>query len=456
MISPLHEIGGAAILLLLFMAVLSAGEILIRRKWLAAESARKFVHLVGGLGFLLFPFVIESWITVLCLITTFSAILYYGETRKRLLSLCSVSRKSLGSLLFPIAILMLFILGKNRIWLYAASLLVLVLADTAAALAGTRFGRRQFQTAPGESKSLEGTVAFFLVGFFAVYLPLLLLSDIPHLNCALTALLMALLLAGLEAVSIGGTDNILVPVATCFLLLKVPMKPPAEILFQCLSLVGVAVVIHRINSRHGILQVRLLIVLVLGTYAAWALGSADWMLPLLTGLVIYARVCSRCEQLPVDLTARELLRPLAPPLLILFAANTSLTLDFWFAPFLVATAIGFSLCAVNRYRIESTPQKLSGMRLLATAMLPSAVPLLLCIPIQGCSALAAFPVLIALCAATTVIYNRLARIPVTPFAWNYAIPMIATGAAIGYAGLQYLGLIPTAEPSTWMEVFRCH
>ena len=455
MSSPLHEVIGGTILMLLFASVVTTAEILMRRERLAAEHARKFVHLIGGLGCLLFPFMLNSWITVLIISSLFAAVFYVGETHKRLHCLCAVNRKSHGSLMFPMAVLMLFVLSNDRIWLYVSALLVLVLADTAAAMAGTRFGRILFRTAPGESKSLEGTLAFCLVGFFTVYVPILLLSDFSHLSCILTALLMAFLLAGLEAVSIGGTDNLFVPIATSFLLLKVPDKPPEEILFQCISLIGVAYLVWRINIRHTILQPRLLIIHIMVTYAAWSLGSIDWMLPLLMGFIIYDRTCSRCEPLPLDLTAKELLRPLAPPLIILFAANATGRLSFGFAPFLTATAIGTSLCIINRNRAESTPQRLKGTQLAVTALLPCALPLLMCVPIQGLAALNTMPTLLALCAATALIYNRLARIPVTPFAWNYAIPLISIGAALTCAGLQYHGIMPTMRPSTWMEVFRC-
>lgn len=449
----LREILGATTLLILFLAVIGFVETLMRKNRLAAETARKSIHVAGGLGCLLFPFLVSSWITVLGLAMIFALVFYFGENRKMLKSLSSVKRRSCGSLLFPVAILILFIVSDGRLWLYVSALLVLVLADTAAALTGTRFGSIFYQTRPGERKSLEGSAMFCVVGFLAVYLPLLFLSDFPHFTCILTALLMALLLGGLEAVSIGGTDNLLVPLATIFLLLKIPEKPQGEILFQCLSFVGIAFLVFTVNARYKTLHMRPLIILVLLTYAAWALGSVDWMIPIITGFILYNRICASCQPLPPELTARELLRPLYPSLLILFAANATLELDFWFAPFLVATATASSLCIVNRFRSES--QRLRGIVLARTAILPSTVSLLLCLVSQGSSILSSFPIPIALCAATTLAYNRLGKLPITPFAWNYSIPLCAGAAALIHATFQYVGVAPAMEPSTWMEVFRC-
>lgn len=450
----MSDVLGAVFLILLFFAVIGFAEILMRKGRLSAEIARKSIHLSGGLGCLLFPFLVSSWITVLLLAFVFASIFYLGENRKMLKSLSSVERRSCGSLLFPVAILTLFILSEGRLWLYISALLVLVLADTAAALAGTRFGKTFYQTAPGEKKSAEGTAMFCFVGFFAVYLPLLFLSDIPHLTCILTATLMALLLGGLEAVSIGGTDNLFVPLATSFLLLKIPTKPQPEILFQCLSFIGISLLIFKANRRHQTLQPRPLIIFILTTYAAWSLGSADWMVPVIAGFIIYNRSCMHCAPLPENLRARELLRPLYPALFILFIANATLELDFWFAPFVVAMSTASSLCIVNRYRKEAVPQRLWGRVLVAATILPGSISLLLCLPMQGWPLLKTLPVLIPLCATTTLAYNRFCKSPVTNFAWNYSIPLCASVAALTAAGLQCVGIIQPLNPSTWMEVFR--
>ncbi len=451
----LREALTVAVFLGLFGAIVAGAETLIRRGAFSAEVARKSIHVAGGLGCATLPLVLTSWISVLALACILAGVLYFGESRGMLQSLSAVRRKSHGALLFPIAVLLLFVVSNGRIWLYVSALLVLVLADTAAALAGTRLGRVYFQTTPGEHKSLEGTLAFALVGFFTIYLSLLFLADIPADACALTALLLALLLAGLEAVSIGGTDNLFVPLATVFLLLKVSTKPPLEILFQCLSLAGLAYIVWKNNARYRTLHIRLLIILTLAMYTAWSLGSAEWMLVLFAGFVIYNRACHRCAPLPPDMTAAEILRPLSAPLVILFAANASLQLGFWFGPFVVATATGCSLCIINRFRIETPPRPLGAIRLLSVALLPGAIPLVLSVPLLGKSALPVIPIPVLLSGAVTGLYDRLVRAPLSPFAWNHAIPLTATVAALTYAGFQYLAWVPSMEPSTWIEVFRC-
>ena len=451
----LHDLLGGTALLLLFLAVISGAETAMRLGRIAPETARKSIHLAGGLGCLLFPFLISSWVTVLVLASGFSAILYFGETRRLLQALCAVNRTSLGSLLFPISILILFVFSKNRLWQYLAALLVLVLADTSAALVGTRFGRIFYQTAPNERKSLEGTLAFGLVGFLAVFLPLWLLSDIPPLTCVLTAALMALLLAGLEAVSVGGTDNLLVPLATIFLLWKLPDKPPIEILFQCLSLAAITLLVFQFNRRYETLQMRPLLVFILVTYAAWSLGSADWMIPVLSGFVIYNRICAPCAPRPPDPAALKVLRPLYPSITILFCANATLKLAFWQGPFLAATAVAATLCTAERFRTDPTRQALGGGRLAAAILLPGTVSCLLCLPIQGCVILTALPLLILLCAVATLIHRAIFLRHPDSAPWRYWMCVCAGAAALTHAALQEAGIIPPLDPSTWREIFRC-
>ena len=450
----LNDLAGGAALCLFFGTVVATAETLIRGNRLAPESARKAIHLAGGLGCLLFPFLINSWVTVLLLASGFAFFLFLGEKRRLLRSLSAVGRTSYGSLLFPISILILFVLSKDRLWLFFSSLFVLVLADTAAALAGTSFGRIFYETAPGERKSLEGTLAFCLVGFAAVFLPLWLLSDISPLTCALTAALMALLLAGLEAVSVGGTDNLFVPLGTIFLLWKVPDKPQVEILFQCVSLVTIALTLSLLNRRFGTLLVRPLIVFVLVTYAAWSLGSVDWMIPVVVGFILYNRICRRCAPRPHDPGALKLLRPLYPSLLILFGANATMRLNVWYGPFLAATTVATALCITERFRGDPNGQSLQGARLAAAILLPGILSCLLCLPVQGSVALAAIPALIPLCAAAVLLHRAIFRGPRSAPRWRYTAPVCVGTAALIYAGIQFAGLIPVLDPSTWKEVFR--
>jgi len=453
--SPLQlEIVGASLLLILFLTVIALAEFATRRGWLAPEPARKSVHLIGGLGCLMFPFLVDSWISVIALAVLLSSALFYGERCGKLRSLAAVGRKSIGSLLFPIAVLFLFVVSNGKTWLYIASLLVLVLADTAAALAGTRFGKLRYETFPGQQKTVEGTAVFFLVSFISLYLSLLFLSPFTPAAGLWVALLMALLLAGLEAVSIGGTDNIFVPIGTWFMLYKAAGKHLFELSFQSISLITIAILLPLINRRARTFRTRPMVIFILIGFAVWALGSLEWLIPVLSCLLMYNTLCKNCEPLPCDLTARRLMRPFYPSLIILFLANALWTFDFWFAPFIVATASATTLCIESRFLSDPKHTALAGKKAVSALLLPPIISLLLCLPMQGIAVLKIMPLVLLLCMAAALSYRLLKRTNTHAFPGAYIITIHTSAAALLYAGLQALNLVKPLTPFTWMEVFR--
>jgi hypothetical protein len=177
------------------------------------------------------------------------------------------------------------------------------------------------------------------------------------------------------------------------------------------------------------------------------------MLPIIAGFILYNRLCTRCNPLH-GLSARELLRPLYPTLGILFLANSLHEFNFWFAPFTVATSTAASLCVINRQRKETNPIRLRGPRLLATALFPISITFLLFLPFQMDHIPQALLIALPLCGLITLSYNRLIPRSLTPFTWNYAVPLCAVAAALMLAGLEAVGIAPILEPTTWAEVFQ--
>lgn len=128
-----------------------------------------------------------------------------------------VERRSEGGFYFLLAVCLLFAVGRERPLFYLISLLVLMLADSSAALVGTTWGRR-FYSIKKERRSVEGSLVFLGVAFIAVCAPLLLWTDLDRSTAVLVGLQLALLVTCVEAVSTRGIDNLLVPVATYGLL----------------------------------------------------------------------------------------------------------------------------------------------------------------------------------------------------------------------------------------------
>jgi phytol kinase len=121
--------------------------------------------------------------------------------------------ESFGDLLFPVGLVLTYALTGGDVYLYTVPALVLAYADAAAALVGIRARRFCFR-AMGDSKSLQGSLAFAGVAFAVAFPAMLALRTGvgPAATFALSAVL-ASILTVVEAFSGKGLDNLLIPAA---------------------------------------------------------------------------------------------------------------------------------------------------------------------------------------------------------------------------------------------------
>ncbi len=333
----------AAVGMMLAMGVLLAvAERLARRSRFRPETTRKLVHAVGGVACLSFPLLFRSSLTVFLLGLCFGLFFWVAEERQWLRCLCGVTRRSKGSLYYPFAIALLFALTRDAYRLYAAAVLVLTVADSGAALVGSRYGRVRFRTgAIGETKSLEGSLAFGLLGFFAVFVPLILPPGSPPFwHAFLPALLSALLLTFVEAVSGGGRDNLYLPPLTAFMLIKMAGKPLGELVMQTASIVLLFGVLMMLNRHGRVLRSRALVIFGIFVYAIWSLGSVDWAIPLVAAFACFAAVFAATgSEHRRTLAHRRIVLLSLPGALVALFANLTGTFAFCHGPFLAALLV---------------------------------------------------------------------------------------------------------------------
>jgi len=215
---PIHPIAAICIVFAIHCVLLAVLKIYRRRFNPDPEYLRKVPHIAMGLVTLTFPWLFaETW-PVVVLTAAAGLLLVIVKAPGPLRTLMGevvdgVKRDSLGDVYFPIAVAVLFWLTNNgdpakRI-LYYVPILLLTLADAAAALIGKRFGRRRFSTRDG-SKSLEGSLACLIVAFLCIYVPLAI-SYREQIHNLLIAALTAQLVTVLEAVAWRGLDNLFIP-----------------------------------------------------------------------------------------------------------------------------------------------------------------------------------------------------------------------------------------------------
>jgi dolichol kinase len=207
---------------ILYVLSFAAARIVRKRFPASPELSRKTVHVLSGLISLPVPFFITGWILpALCCSATLLVLLITRLTG-RLEEVHQVGRRSLGAFLFPMAIFLLFLLEHGRPVFYAIGILVLTLSDSAAAIVGRRCGSTRFTF---WGKSLEGSLAFFIVSWFVVQSALFLSLGLPGLQAMEIGFVVAVVMTGLELVTPWGTDNLVLPLGSCFLAERMSRYP---------------------------------------------------------------------------------------------------------------------------------------------------------------------------------------------------------------------------------------
>jgi len=196
-----------------------------------------------------------------------------------------VERRTLGELYFPLSVALLFWLTRgDHPLLFVVPVLMLTLADATCALVGGRYGLTPYT---GASKSLEGSVAFVIVGFFCVHVPLLLGSSVGRTESLLIGATLALLVMLLEGSAWRGLDNLFIPIGGYFLLRAyLPMDTAA--LLARLVVTSALVLLIVLFRRRTTLEDDSLVAAAFLSYVAWAIMGWSWLVSPIVIFIAYA------------------------------------------------------------------------------------------------------------------------------------------------------------------------
>lgn len=240
-----------------------------------AEWTRKLAHFGAGAVTAAFPWLFAWHWTVLILAFGFAGIIFGTRRWGLLRSIHGVARRSEGGIYYPIAIYLLFLLAGDRPVFYLVSLLVLMVSDSLAALLGSEYGKAIYHVET-DRRSLEGSAVFLLTTFLAVHLPLLLATDTGRGASVLIAAQIALTVTIFEGISPGGSDNLVVPLATYFLLSMMTPHPAPFIARQLGAQLVITVLVALLAWRFRFVALSSAMGLALVVYGAYALGGAEW------------------------------------------------------------------------------------------------------------------------------------------------------------------------------------
>ena len=250
------HLSGVIIIVLVIGITLLIAEKLAKVGWVPLVLARKMLHVVAISAVAISPVLFSNFWLLGGIVGAFVVILFWAVATDRLAIDGSRKRKSWGIVLFPLAFLVLLVaFGKSKPWLVIYPMLILALADAAAAVTGELVAK-QFFTLTGDRKSLVGSLAFFTVSVFVLYfLPgwlanwnslftwpaLLLEGELVFLMVVLVAAFCTLA----ELLGSGGADNLSVPLLAAWVM-EVAAAPKGIILLgQAYAAVALFVVLAR-------------------------------------------------------------------------------------------------------------------------------------------------------------------------------------------------------------------
>jgi dolichol kinase len=201
-------IGGVVLLLIC--------ELLIRKKVVKGENARKLVHITIALYASTWAFYLTPQLIALISIILIMAVAIVQKF-KLLHSMKSVRRVTYGEMWYPLGIGISALLFTNP-YIYAIAVLHMGLADGLAAVVGIGMGKeaKRFKIG-GNTKSVAGTLVFIITSF-VIYLAYWMLFsgssffESSVVYASILSLSSAIIVATIEVVAPKGSDNILVPV----------------------------------------------------------------------------------------------------------------------------------------------------------------------------------------------------------------------------------------------------
>lgn len=277
----------SAILVALVLLMLVVGKLGKRHGW-QSEVQRKILHVGLGSSALTFPwFFDQSWQVVLsCAVggLILLAVRSVPFLRRNLgHGLHNVNRSSFGELYFAGAISLLFGLAQGEKSFYVVSLAILTFADSSAALAGKRWGKRRFKVIEGQ-KSWEGVAVFGVVAFIVTVAGLCGLTTLPISLIVTLATTLAIFAALIEAIAWRGLDNLLIPLGS-FVFLEGLHEWDGVILLYQLALLGGLIALA--SARQSKLSPHALMLWVLAVYSILIGGTLLWFAALVCVLLCH-------------------------------------------------------------------------------------------------------------------------------------------------------------------------
>ncbi|MBP6015866.1 MAG: hypothetical protein KA586_04040 [Candidatus Promineofilum sp.] len=201
-------------------AMIGLAEGLRRWRGYGASFTRKVIHIGVGMLSWALPFLFTSPWPFVFACAAFMVINLLDWRYGLIGAMQSQHRSNLGTVYFPLAAAVVALLFWDRPPLMVAALMPLTWGDGLAPVIGAAYGRRIYRIHTS-TRTLEGSLGFFVAGLIATWLALWVMPGTPEISPS-AAFLPALIIMGvttlIEAVSIWGLDNLTVTAAAIVIL----------------------------------------------------------------------------------------------------------------------------------------------------------------------------------------------------------------------------------------------
>lgn len=416
------------------------------------EWTRKFVHLSCGIIIACFHWIFASIWSVLALFAIFGMLMGVARYLKLFPSIYGIKRSSLGDIYYLISALVLFLISADKPVIYFIAMLTLTISDALAAVLGSTY-QRMVYSVETHYKSLEGSVVFFLSTFLIVHIPLLLLLKTDPLHSIMIALQIALVVTCLEAICLNGFDNILIPIGTYFLLIKLLPVSAESIAWQIGWQLAIIAFLYYISLRFNFISISGAIVCQLFLFGAFVFGGPNWLImPLIAFGIFVAILAAMTYKKGAFLGEQKIYQVIAAfhvtivPAILFFAHNFSekyIRPQFWeenndfFYSLFIGAIVAHLVIALFRLAWLHLDKKYVGYPLilaLAVAWVVLLIPFGLWVQMGSIKG-----VDLAICAliigiSSTIFYAAFKRYPVfQTFPWEFRIQSLSVLIGVALA-----------------------
>ncbi len=293
---PAHEWRLFAVMLLGLFTCVGIAELLRKTTSLSGNTTRKVVHILVGMFVFFVPIVFTSPVPGILMSLLFIGINYMSVRFRFLKGMDDTTRETYGTVYFPLAFLLLIIFfWESYPVIISTSILILGIADAAAAFVGEESRNPRTFNLSGARKSIQGSSAMFLASFVVtmgclVFYPFdlageALIGDTSTLFIIALAFVVAAVTTVVEALAARGLDNLFIPLSASIILF-VGLEGAGIIEMQLFIGFFFAVVIGIASLRAGFLAPDGAAATFLMAVIIFGIGGWQWTLPMLTFFIL--------------------------------------------------------------------------------------------------------------------------------------------------------------------------